>query len=85
MPEKKVGEVTHYFGKIQVAVIKATGEAIKKGQQLHFVGHGADFQQEVTSLQIDHSEVAEISVGQEGGMKVDQAAKESTEIYLAEE
>ncbi len=84
MPEKKVGEVSHYFDKIQVAVIKATGEAIKKGQNLHFVGHGADFQQEVSSLQVDHKDVEEIAVGQEGGMKVDQAAKEATEIYLVE-
>lgn len=85
MPEKLVGEVTHYFDKIGVAVIKATKASIKKGQNLHFVGKGADFQQEVTSLQVDHKDIEELSVGKEGGMKIDQTAKEGVEVYLAEE
>ena len=85
MPEKLMGEVTHYFDKIGVAVIKATKGPIKVGQKLHFVGKGADFTQEITSMQVDHKNVEELKIGEEGGIKVDETTRKSTEVYLAEE
>ena len=80
---KKVGTVTHYFGKIGVAILKLD-ESLKVGDVLKFQGHGADFDQSVSSMQVDHAEVTEAKSGSQVGMKVDQPAKEGTEVFMAE-
>ncbi len=79
---KKVGTVTHYFGKIGVAILKLD-EPLKVGDVLKFQGHGADFEQSVSSMQVDHAEVSEAKAGSQVGMKVDQPAKEGTEVFSA--
>ncbi len=79
---KKVGTVTHYFGKIGVAILKLEAP-LKVGDVLKFQGHGADFEQSVSSMQVDHAEVPEAKAGGQVGMKVDQPAKEGAEVFLA--
>lgn len=79
--ETEVGEVVHYFGKIGVAVIRATKGPIKKGDNLHIVGGTADFDQAVDSLQVDHADVDQIAKGKEGGMKVSEKAHEGNKVY----
>lgn len=83
--ETEVGEVTHYFAKINVAVIKATKAPIKKGDTLHIVGGSADFDQKVESVQIDHQDVDEIAKGKEGGMKVDEKVHEGNKVFRVDE
>jgi len=82
--EAEVGEVTHYFGKIGVAVVKATKSAIKKGDTLHFVGGSADFDETVDSMQVDHADVDEIAKGKEGGIKVSEKVHEGNKVYKVE-
>jgi putative protease len=79
--ETEVGEVTHYFANIGVAVIKATKGPIKKGDNLHIVGGSADFDQIVDSMQVDHKDVEEIAKGKEGGMKVSEKVHEGNKIF----
>lgn len=79
--ETEVGEVTHYFANIGVAVIKATKGPIKKGDNLHIVGGTADFDQTVDSMQVDHKDVEEIAKGKEGGMKVSEKVHEGNKIF----
>lgn len=81
---KKVGEVTHYYGKIGVAIVKLSA-SLKAGDRLQFKGHGADFVQAAESMQIKHEEVSSAKKGDEVGVKVDQAVKEGTEVFQAEE
>ena len=82
--EEKIGEVTHYFGKINVAVLKVH-KGIKIGESLHFVGNHTDFSQELTSLQIEHQDVAEAEAGSEVAMKVkDRVRAGDTVFRLAE-
>ena len=50
MAEHPVGTVTHYFGKLQVGIVSLTAD-ITIGDTLQFRGHGADFQQTVSSMQ----------------------------------
>ena len=52
MPETKVGVITHYFGKVGVAVIKATEAPISVGDKIHIKGHTTDHTQVIESLQI---------------------------------
>ncbi len=80
---EKVGEVTHYFGEIQVAVIKATEGKISVGDQIKIKGSTTDFDQAVESLQVDKEDVDSISKGEEAGMKVEDRVREGDIVYKA--
>jgi len=84
MSEKPIGKVTHFFDKISVAALKLEDE-LKVGDHVHFLGHGADFKQTVDSMQIEGESVETAKAGDEIGMKVDEKAKQGTEVFLAEE
>lgn len=81
MEEKLIGKITHYFGKIQVAIIELTN-AIKIGDKIHIKGHNTDFEQIVDSMQIDHANVEKAKKGQGIGIKVEEAVREGDEVYL---
>jgi putative protease len=76
---KKVGRVTHYYDHIGVAIVELSA-ALKVGDTIKFEGHGADFEQEVTSLQVDHKSVEKGSAGEVVGLKTDQEVKVGTEV-----
>ena len=80
MAERSVGTVTHYFGKPEVAIVSLTA-SIAIGDTLECRGHGADFQQVVTSMQVEHAAVETASAGTEVGIRVDQRVREGTEVY----
>lgn len=82
--EERVGEVTHYFGKISVAVLKID-KGIKLGESLHFVGKHTDFSQEIDSLQIEHQDVTEAEAGSDVAMKVKDRVRSGDAVFrLAE-
>jgi putative protease len=66
----RVGEVTHFYNHLSVAVL-ALSEMIHVGDTVHILGHSTDFRQKVTSLQIEHQPVSEAGPGQEVAMKVE--------------
>ena len=80
MAEHPVGTVSHYFGKLQVGIVSLTAD-ITIGNTLRFHGHGVDFQQTVTSMQVEHAAVETASAGTEMGILVDQRVREGTEVY----
>ena len=83
--EEKIGKVTHYFGKIDVAVLKID-KGIKLGDKLHFVGTHTDFSQEIKSLQIEHEDVSEADAGSDVAMKVKDRVRDGDTVYrLADE
>ena len=75
-----VGTVTHYFGKVQVGIVSLTAN-IAIGDTLQFRGHGSDFEQAVTSMQIEHAAVETASAGTEVGIRVGQRVRTGTEVY----
>lgn len=81
MPEIRVGAVTHYFGKIGVAVIKATNGSIAVGDTIHIKGHTADCTQSVESLQIERAPVQRIDIDQEAGLRVGVHVHEHDVVY----
>lgn len=78
--EEKIGEVTHYFGKINVAVLKID-QGIKIGENLHFVGNHTDFSQEIKSLQIEHQDVSEADAGSDVAMKVKDRVRAGDKVF----
>jgi putative protease len=81
--EKPIGEITHYYGKIQVGIVKMlTG--MKVGDKIKIKGSSTDFEQEVKSMQIEHEQVDKVKKGDMIGLMVDQEVREGDKVYLAE-
>ena len=85
MPEKKeIGEVTHYFSKIGVAVIKLN-DTLKIGDKISIEGATTNFEQTVESMQINKENIEEAKAGQEIRLKVNERAREGDKVYKIEE
>ncbi len=84
MEEKLVGKLTHYYGKINVAIVKLSA-TLKIGDKIHLKGHEIDFEQTVSSMQVEHQNIEIAKKGEEIGLKVDQKIREGDEVYLVKE
>ncbi len=82
--EKEVGHITHYFSKINVAVVEITGGSLKVGETIHIKGHTTDFSQTVESLQQEHQQIMEAKKGDEVGMKVEEAVRQGDLVFKGE-
>ncbi len=85
MPEqevegKLVGKITHYFDKLKVAVIKLS-DALKEGETIRIVGGDTDFEQEASSMEIEHEKIKKAKKGEEVGMKVAQKVRDGYRVY----
>lgn len=81
MPETRVAVVTHFFGRIGVAVVKATDGALTVGDTIHIKGHTTDHIQTVDSLQVDKQPIQQLEPGKEAGLKVGCHVHEHDVIY----
>lgn len=79
-PLKLIGEVTHFYDQINVAVI-AVKKELRLGDTIEFVGHGKNSVQKVYSMQIEHEQVSVAKKGQVIGMKVAEPVKEKDLVY----
>lgn len=77
--EEKIGEVTHYFNKIGVAIIKLT-QTLKVGEEIHLKGASTDFKQTVESMQVEHESIEEAQAGETIGLKVKEPVRERDEV-----
>jgi putative protease len=78
--EKLIGEVSHFFGNISVAIIKLSDE-LRVGDMIRIRGANSDIEQAVDSLQIDHENVESGNTGQEVGLKVEDKVRVGDEVY----
>ena len=85
MADDSIGQVTHYFNKIGVAVVLVTKGELAVGDTVKFANAEKEFQQVVGSLEIDKQPVGKIGEGEEAGMKVDEPVKEGWQIFKVEE
>ena len=82
MEKKPIGEVTHYYDKIGVAVVRFF-KAAKVGDSIQFKGAHTDFGQTINSMQFDHKGIDSAKKGAEVGMKVDEHVKEGDKVFEA--
>lgn len=81
MADFKIGKVTHYYDKIQVAIIELDAD-LSVGDKIKFVRGGEDmFEQDVSSMQIEHEKIDSAKKGDVIGLKVEQDLKEGAEVY----
>jgi len=80
MSGKLVGEVTHFYDRIGVAVIDLK-DTLQVGDQVHFFGRSTDFRQEIASMQVEHEPISEAEKGQEVAVKVERRVRKRDKIY----
>jgi translation elongation factor EF-1alpha len=79
--QKLVGEITHYFSNIGVAVIKVL-DVIKAGDTIRIVGgEDTDFEQAVDSMEVEHQKVEVANPGDDIGLKVEEKVREGYKVY----
>jgi len=81
MKEKLIGKITHYFDKINVAIIELSG-VLKIGDRVHIKGSSTDFEQDISSIQIEHENMKKAKKGDAIGLKVDEKVREGDEVLI---
>lgn len=81
MSEKKIGVISHYFGKISVAGIEIEKGKLEAGDTIRIKGHTTDFTQVIKSIQIDLQTVEVAKKGDSIGIKVSERVREHDEVY----
>jgi hypothetical protein len=76
----EVGRITHFFSKIDVAVIELKA-ALSVGDTIAIKGPTTDFEQRVDSMQIEHKDVQRAEPGQSIGLKVLQRVRETDAVF----
>lgn len=77
---REVGRVSHFFGKINVAIIEVT-DTISVGDKIVIKGPTTDIEQTVDSMEIEHTKVKQAEAGQSIGMKVNARVREKDIVY----
>lgn len=77
---QEVGKVSHFFGKINVAIIEVN-DTISVGDQIFIKGPTTDIEQTVDSMEIEHEKVQQAKAGQSIGMKVNTRVRENDIVY----
>ena len=80
MTDTKVGTITHFYDKIGVAVINVLSP-LKIGDRIKISGHDKEFEQEITSMQVEHQNIQAAKKGNDVGIKMDQPVKDGDEVY----
>lgn len=82
--EQLIGQVTHYFNHLNVAVVLLDGD-LKIGDSLLFLGHTTDFVQVVCSIEAEHQKIVTAQAGMAVAIRVDEPVREGDQVYrLAE-
>ena len=66
--ERRIGQVTHYFKRIGVAVLELSG-GLMVGDVVRIQGHTTDFTQRVESMEIEHQKMQSAGPGAEAKSK----------------
>ena len=76
----EVGHITHFFSKINVAVLELTAP-LAVGDRILIKGPTTDFEQVVDSMQIEHANIPRAEAGQAIGLKMAEQARERDVVY----
>lgn len=78
--ETKIGKVIHYYPKVSVAAV-VLEDYLQNGDRIHIRGAHDDFEQTVTSMEVEHQHIDEALPGQDIGIKVVDKVHEGDVIY----
>jgi U32 family peptidase len=78
--KKKVGVVTHFYGKINVAIVDLQ-DTLNAGDMIEISGPTTNLQMTADSIQIEHENVKSAKKGQSIGLQVPEKVKENDVVY----
>jgi len=78
--ETEIGEVTHYYGNLNVAIIEINRE-IKLGDEIRFKGRSTDLTQKIGSMQVKYKEVKKAGPGAGIAVVVDGLVHEGDAVF----
>ena len=78
---KEIGTITHWYDRIGVAVIKLKSP-LSKGDNIKIKKGDEEFEETVTSLQIDHEDVETAKKGADAAIKLSHKAKEGASVFV---
>ena len=77
---KKIGVITHFFGKMKVGVIKLSG-ILNVGDNIRIIGGETDFDQSVQSIEVDKKKIKKAKKGDLVGLKFSQKVRRGYNVY----
>ena len=80
MEETQIGEVTHFYTRICVAVLSLSDE-LAVGDTIHIMGRITDFTQRVNSMEIEHKQVTSVGPGEEVALKVEDYVRAGDTVF----
>ncbi|MFC2158149.1 hypothetical protein ACFLT9_09960 [Acidobacteriota bacterium] len=83
--EEELGRVTHFFAKINVAVLEITQGKLKIGDTIHIKGHTTELYLKVESMESEHVAVEEAGAGTQVGLKVQAPVRPNDRVYRIDE
>jgi len=78
--DKPVGEVTHFYGDLSVAIV-SFNQDMPVGKNVTFQGATTDFSQTIDSMQFDHKSIQSAPKGKEVGIKVKEKVRQGDMVY----
>jgi hypothetical protein len=77
-----IGDITHFFSRIEVVVLRLTSGNIHIGDRIRIQSKSGYFEQTVTSLQVESLDVKDARRGQLVGLKVNKPAKVGDRVFI---
>ncbi len=79
--DTQVGTITHWYDKIGVGVIKLT-KSLAKGDKIKVKKGDDEFEEVVSSMQINHADVTSAKKGDDAAIKFSKRATEGAAVFL---
>ncbi len=83
MAEKEIGKVIHYFDRAMVAVVRLSS-SLKTGDRVKIVKGIGEFEETVSSMQVEHESISAGKKGDEVAIKISQPTKEGAHVFKLE-
>jgi putative protease len=78
--KKLVGKISHYYGKIGVAVVEVEDD-INVGDTISIEGVATNLRQTIDSMQIEHKNIKKAKKGDSVGLRVTDKVRENDNVY----
>jgi len=78
--KKLIGKISHYYGKIGVAVVDLT-DKLSVGDTISIEGAVTNVRQTVDSIEIEHKKLQTAKSGDSIGLKVSDRVREGDAVY----
>lgn len=82
LTEEHVGIVKHYYPKVHAASVEIEHGGLKLGDTIHFKGPHGEYEERISSMELDHEPIEMAREGQEVGIEVPVEVEEGAEVLL---